>query len=130
MSAVRHLTRGRIVAAISVAAIADLVQLPFSLLFFTGVLSVPAEAGDICVDVIAFALTTVLLGFHWLLLPTFALELVPVVGALPTWTGCVLLVIWNGRRRISTPARTEPAKPEPRQVDAERVAPRTEEHSD
>jgi hypothetical protein len=44
-------------------------------------------------DVIALIATTRLLGFHPLLLPTFILELVPVIDMLPTWTGCVALVV-------------------------------------
>jgi len=34
-----------------------------------------------------------LIGFHPLLLPTFILEFVPFTDMLPTWTGCVALVI-------------------------------------
>jgi hypothetical protein len=45
-----------------------------------------------------------LIGFHPLLLPTFVLEFVPLTDMLPTWTGCVALVmvwrvlvsVWNG----------------------------------
>jgi hypothetical protein len=32
-------------------------------------------------------------GFHWLLLPTFAMEFVPLLDELPTWTACVIAVI-------------------------------------
>ena len=46
------------------------------------------------VDVVAMALTVRLLGFHLLLLPTFAVELIPVVDTLPTWTACVAAVIF------------------------------------
>jgi hypothetical protein len=38
-------------------------------------------------------LTSWLIGFHWLLLPTFVLELVPVLEDLPTWTACTIAVI-------------------------------------
>ena len=44
---------------------------------------------DEVIDVFAMAATVVLLGFHPLLLPTFLIELVPIVDMLPTWTGCV-----------------------------------------
>ena len=45
-----------------------------------------------------------ILGFHPLLLPTFIIELLPVADILPTWTGCVALVIALRRRQqISTP---------------------------
>ena len=48
---------------------------------------------DEILDVIALAATTKLLGFHPLLLPSFLLELLPVADMLPTWTGCVALVV-------------------------------------
>jgi len=48
---------------------------------------------DQIVDVVAMILTTSLLGFHFLLLPTFVLEFIPMVGMFPTWTGCVAVLI-------------------------------------
>jgi hypothetical protein len=48
-------------------------------------------------DLIAMVVMVWLLGFHPLLLPTFVIELLPVVDVLPTWTGCVGLVV--ARRR-------------------------------
>jgi hypothetical protein len=44
------------------------------------------------------ALTVWLLGFHPLLLPTFVMELLPVVDVLPTRTGRVGLVARRRRR--------------------------------
>ena len=35
-------------------------------------------------------LTSWVIGFHFLLLPTFVIELVPVLDDLPTWTACRL----------------------------------------
>ena len=49
--------------------------------------------GDQAIDCIAMVLTSWLIGFHWLLLPTFVLELVPVLEDLPTWTACTIAVI-------------------------------------
>jgi hypothetical protein len=49
--------------------------------------------GDEILDIVAMTLTWRLIGFHPLLLPTFALEFLPVTDMLPTWTGCVALVI-------------------------------------
>jgi hypothetical protein len=48
---------------------------------------------DEALDVVTMILTWRLLGFHPLLLPTFVLELLPVADMLPTWTGCVAIVI-------------------------------------
>jgi hypothetical protein len=44
-------------------------------------------------DAAAAVALSAVLGFHLLLLPTFALEFLPVADLLPTWTGCAALVI-------------------------------------
>jgi hypothetical protein len=82
---VPNLTRVRIVLALVVAVVADGVQLllgPVGWVF-----------GDQAVDVVAMVLTSWVIGFHWLLLPTFAVEFVPLLDELPTWTACVIAVI-------------------------------------
>jgi hypothetical protein len=84
------LTRPRIAAAYTVAIVTDGLQLllgPFGWAF-----------ADEILDVIATIATTALLGFHPLLLPTFILELVPMVDMVPTWTICVALVIAMRRK--------------------------------
>jgi hypothetical protein len=54
---------------------------------------------DEVLDLVAMVLTIWLLGFHILLLPTFMIEFLPVVDVLPTWTGCVGIVVARRRRR-------------------------------
>ena len=54
---------------------------------------------DELLDVMAMILTWRLLGFHPLLLPTFALEFLPVGDMLPTWTGCVAIVVALRKRQ-------------------------------
>jgi hypothetical protein len=49
------------------------------------------------------------IGFHPLLLPTFVLELLPVTDLLPTWTGCVALIVALRRKQ-------EPPPPAPGRV--------------
>ena len=85
---VPRLTRLRIGLALLVAVWADALQ------FFLGFLG-PLEWAfiDPVIDTMAALLTSWLLGFHVLLLPTFALKLVPLVEELPTWTACVGAVI-------------------------------------
>src|SRR5262245_15173068 len=85
------LTRSRIRAAYAVAIATDVLQ------FALGPLGWAFT--DEILDVVALIATTWLLGFHPLLLPTFVLELVPIVDILPTWTGCVALVVaMRGKR--------------------------------
>ncbi len=79
------LTRGRMLFALAVAVVADGLQLligPLGWLIF-----------DEIIDVVAMILIWPAIGFHLLLLPTFVVELFPLVDMLPTWTGCVAAVI-------------------------------------
>ena len=79
------LTRRRIVFALAIAVFADGLQ------FVMGPLG--WAFGDQIIDVIAMLLTIWALGFHFLLLPTFVVELIPIADLLPTWTACVITVI-------------------------------------
>ena len=98
------LTRTRIVLALAIAIFADGFQF---LLGPTG-----WAFGDQIIDVAAMLLTSWLIGFHWLLLPTFVLELVPVVDELPTWTACIIAVIaLRKREQRQAPPPTPPEKP-------------------
>jgi hypothetical protein len=90
------LTRGRMAFALAVAVIADGLQLligPLGWFIF-----------DEIIDVIALALIWPAIGFHLLLLPTFLVELLPIVDMLPTWTGCVAAVIALRKREQRAPA--------------------------
>lgn len=101
----KHALSGkRVKLAYATAIIADICQLPVNLSFFSwGIATlggtVPLEAIDTGIDVITALVINRLLGFHWALLPTFALELVPGLDALPTWTACVAYVTLRRRRR-------------------------------
>jgi hypothetical protein len=90
----------RIVAAFAVAVSADAAQLLLGPLGWS--------FADEVLDLVAMVLTIWLLGFHLLLLPTFAIEILPVVDMLPTWTGCVGLVVARRRRQPRT--KSGPAK--------------------
>ncbi|HTI39902.1 MAG TPA: hypothetical protein VL484_20235 [Vicinamibacterales bacterium] len=85
------LTSPRIRAAYGVAIATDVLQ------FALG--PVGWAFADEILDVVALAATTKLLGFHPLLLPSFVLEFVPLVDVLPTWTGCVALVVALRKRQ-------------------------------
>jgi len=90
---VPRLTRRRIWLALAVAVVADGLQL---LLAPTGPLGWLLL--DEVIDGIAMIATSWLLGFHLLLLPTFVVEFIPVIDLLPTWTGCVALLIAMRKR--------------------------------
>jgi len=66
--------------------------------------------GDQLTDVVAMLLVSWLIGFHWLLLPTFVLELVPLIDEFPTWTACVIAVIVLRRREQRPIPPTPPRK--------------------
>jgi hypothetical protein len=77
-------------AAYAIAIVVDILQLALGPLGWA--------FSDEILDVAAMAALWRILGFHPLLLPTFVLEVVPVADLLPTWTGCVALVIMLRRR--------------------------------
>jgi hypothetical protein len=101
---VPKLTWTRIVVALAVAVSAD------SLQFLLGPFG--WEFPDQAIDVLAMWLTIWVIGFHFLLLPTFVVELFPVIDMLPTWTACVIAVIAL-RRREQNAAVQAPVKNEP-----------------
>ena len=112
------LTRTRIILAFAAAVVADLIQLPITAVEGTGAFLIPGEIADLVVDCFAMAATTALLGFHWALLPSLILEVIPELDLLPTWTGCVAFVIWQRKKeeRAHRPAGRDvpPALPDRR----------------
>jgi hypothetical protein len=99
---VPQLTRTRMILAMTIAVAADGLQLllgPFGWAFF-----------DQAIDCVAMVLINRIIGFHVLLLPTFALELVPLLDDLPTWTACAAAVIvLRKREQNRTPPPGSPA---------------------
>jgi hypothetical protein len=89
------LTRGRLAAAYAVAIATDTAQFLLGPLGWAG--------ADEILDVAATALLWRILGFHPLFLPTFVIEFLPISDVLPTWTGCVALVIGLRRRQQIEP---------------------------
>lgn len=79
------LTPLRIALALGVALVADGLQMALGPLGWVGAVQV--------IDVIAAVAAFLILGFHFLLLPTFVVELFPIVDMMPTWTACVAAVI-------------------------------------
>jgi len=98
-----QLTRTRIILAVVVAVFADGLQFLLNGVGWIG--------PDQVIDGVAMLLTCWLLGFHWLLLPTFALEFVPLADELPTWTACVAAVIVLRKRQQRPPPPLPPEKP-------------------
>jgi hypothetical protein len=90
------LKNNRKLLAYTVAILADAIQLPFSLIAFSGVMLPVAEGVVLFVDIVAMLLLTALIGFDWILLPSFAVEAVIGLDAFPTWT---LAVAYLTRRK-------------------------------
>ncbi len=101
------LTPSRIRTARALALAADLLQIVVFPTFAQGIFS-PFE--DILDGVVAVAMVW-LLGWHWVFLPSFLTELVPVADVIPTWTAAVWFVTSG---KVPPPARTEgPSEPVP-----------------
>jgi hypothetical protein len=94
------LTRTRVRLAYAIAISADAVQVMLGPIGWT--------FADEVIDLVAMAALWSTVGFHPLLLPTFVLELVPVVDWAPTWTGCVAVVIALRHRQQVPPPATGP----------------------
>lgn len=94
------MTRTRMRLAIIFAVAADALQFALGPAGWVGAVQV--------IDVLAMVLTMATVGFHVLLLPTFVIELFPLLDMAPTWTGCVLAVIALRRRGESPPDTSIP----------------------
>ena len=82
--------RSRTRTAWFVAVAADAVQLALIPFFGPGLASPINDALDVAVTI----LLSMLLGWHWAFLPAFAVELVPMVDLVPSWT----LACWIATR--------------------------------
>jgi hypothetical protein len=94
------LTPQRVRLAYTLAVGADLLQLllgPIGWAF-----------ADEIIDAAAMVAVSRVIGFHPLLLPTFVLEFLPIADMLPTWTGCVALVVALRKRAQHTPPPAAP----------------------
>ena len=92
------------VVALAIAVAADGLQLLLGPLGWAFI--------DQAIDFVAMILVSWVIGFHILLLPTFIIELVPVLEDLPTWTACTAAVIvLRKREQRPTQPTVPPAKP-------------------
>ncbi len=90
------LNRRRFFWAFAVAIAADAIPVllgPLGWMFF-----------DEIIDVITMILLCALIGFHPLFLPTFVVEVIPIVDMLPTWSACVALVVVLKKRQQANAA--------------------------
>ncbi len=88
------LTWTRIILALAVAVFADGLQFCLGFIGWAFI--------DQAIDCVAMILVSWAIGFHILLLPTFVVELVPVLEDLPTWTACTIAVIALRKREQRT----------------------------
>jgi hypothetical protein len=84
-----------------VAISADLLQIGLFPLFGEGFLSPLADA----LDVIVCVILTRLIGWHYSFLPSFLVEIMPVVDLVPTWTIAVLLA--TRQKAVATSGTTQ-----------------------
>ena len=89
------ITRPRMILALGIAVVADGLQLCFGFVGWAFI--------DQIIDGVAMILLSWVIGFHVLFLPTFVVELIPLVEDLPTWTACTAAVIALRRREKKLP---------------------------
>jgi len=88
-----ELTRKRNIVAFAVAVVADLIEFPISAAGFSVVGAGVGEFAAFVIDAMVFGVMTKLLGFRWMFLPSFCVEVIPGLDLLPTWVGCVFFVV-------------------------------------
>jgi hypothetical protein len=98
-----YMLTARETTALVLALAADAIQIALFPFFAEGLLS-PL---DDCLDIGMFLILLKLLGWHPILLPTFAAELIPVVDLCPTWTMAVLIIVWRKRKIQSQPPHSK-----------------------
>ena len=95
-------------AAWVLAIVADLVQLVAFPFFGQGLVSPLNDALDVLVSLVLLRM----LGWHLVLLPALAAELVPIVNLAPTWTLSVAIVAFGRRGRAgAAPPPPPPSTP-------------------
>jgi hypothetical protein len=92
-------SKTRIVLAFAVSLVADALQFPLNGVVATGLFALPGELADFVLDCVVMVITSLLLGFHWVLLPSLVVEMVPGIDLLPTWTGCVAWLVWHRKQQ-------------------------------
>ncbi len=93
-------SRKRVALAFAVAVATDAAQVLMGPLGWT--------FADEILDILAMVLISWAVGFHPLLLPTFIIELVPIVDMIPTWTACTGMVVMFRRRASGPPPPERP----------------------
>ena len=66
---------------------ADALQIGLWPIMFEGAVGI----ADAVVDLIAMVVLTLLCGFRWYFLPSFVIELLPIIDLAPTWTIAAVL---------------------------------------
>jgi hypothetical protein len=86
----------RLRIALILAIVADIFQMVVFPLFLEGAASPADDALDLCLA----GVFTVLLGWHWEFLPSFAAKLIPGVDLVPLWTLAVGNVYRKAKKSV------------------------------
>ena len=103
------LSRARMVLALVIAVATDGLQFLTNAAGWFGF--------DQAIDCVAMVLISWIIGVHILLLPTFVIELMPVLDDLPTWTACTAAVIVLRKREQRNRPSVMPDKPDKPVID-------------
>ena len=108
--------RQPVILGFAIAIFADLLQCPYHGTTLTAWFFIPGEWWNATVDAVTLACIIRLLGFHWIAIIAFLLELIPELASLPFWTACVVYLVWQQKKQLQSPL---PPKPEPEIMHAE-----------
>jgi hypothetical protein len=95
------LSKKRVVAAYAVAVVADLLELPITYIesFHFEITFLLGQGMDIVLDFIVMGIMTYLLGFNWVFLPSFFVEVIPELDMCPSWVASVAFVVWQQKKK-------------------------------
>lgn len=97
----------RLKAALTLAIVADVLQFAVLPLVVEGAISPADDFIDVCVG----GVLTLLLGWHWEFLPSFAGKLIPGIDMAPLWTLAVTNVYRKTGRTAEVRQGAEAARP-------------------
>jgi hypothetical protein len=95
------ITQNRIYAAMGVAVVADLLELPIAYIqsFHFEITFLMGEFLDIILDFVVMGIMTFLLGYNWAFLPSFFMGVVPELDLCPSWVASVAYVVWQNKKK-------------------------------
>jgi hypothetical protein len=104
----KNVRRSTLVLAFAIAICADAIEMGLMPVFSEGF----ASPADDFLDAVVCLILTLMLGWHFVFMPSFLFKLIPMVDLAPTWTIAVLIASRKLRvadsNDVSSPGNSKP----------------------